>query len=338
VPTYNEANVIEFKLKNLLKLNYPKNLIEIILVDSASKDDTLKKILEFQKKHPEACIKLLKEKKRRGKSNALNFALKYADGEVIIVSDADCFWSPDILVNALPYLTDPSVGAIAGREVLLNMNQSWITESEAFYRDLVSVIRLGESKFHSTIFFEGGFSAYKRIFLQEFDYDTGADDSGTAFKIVGKKTRTIFVPEARFFTTFPPSWRGKIALKIRRANQLIRIWNKCLKLLIKRKLQLPKRIAIPQIFLHLFNPLIFLLTVIATAFIGFRHPYLFFSLFLIFLPSKSRKLIIEISQNNFILLSALIGLLINRKFVIWEKVDESRHHVVKDLLKRSNLL
>ena len=158
----------------------------------------------------------------------------------------------NILVKGLPYLSDPSVGAIAGLEMLLNPNDSWVTNSEVFYNNSVHRVRVGESKIHSTIFFQGGFGAYKRALLKEFDIEN--DDSGTALEIVQKGFRTLLIPEAIYYTAFPRTWRGKFITKIRRALQLIKIWIRCLKLLLNGKLALPKKIVIPEIFLYIFNP------------------------------------------------------------------------------------
>ena len=102
------------------------------------------------------------EDERKGKSHALNNALTQCSGEVVIISDADCFWPQDILEKALPYLADPTVGAIAGPKIFFNAQQTWITRMEESYLKSAKFLRLGESKTGSTVFFEGGFSAFKK--------------------------------------------------------------------------------------------------------------------------------------------------------------------------------
>ena len=338
VPTYNEADVIDLKLENLSKLSYPRNLTQIILIDSGSTDKTVEKIVNFSENHPEINIKPVEEKERRGKSKALNVALEYATGEVIVVSDADCFLFPDILTKSLPYLADKTVGAIVGREVILNPNRTWVTKNEALYRNIMSSIRFGESKFYATIIFEGGFSAYKRAFLEEFDSETGCDDTGTALSVVQKNARTILIPEATFFTAFPTTWKGKIVIKMRRASQLVQIWTKCLIHLLKNRLVLPKRIAISEMFLHIFNPLIFVSLILATFLLLLQYPVLSLGFLLILLIPKTRNFFLETLQNNFILLGALVFLVLNRRFDIWKKADESRQELTRDLLEKHNLI
>lgn len=325
IPAYNEATVIEKKLENTQQIDYPEDKLQVILVDSASNDGTLSVCRDFlKKKNFRFPIKLISERERKGKSHALNIALKYAEGEVIIISDADCFLSPKTVRNALPYLADKSVSAVTGREVIINPNHSWVTESETTYRNFVHMLRLGESKIYSTIFFEGGFGAYKKTKLTNFDSQTGADDSGTAFNLVQKGYKTLFIPEATFFTGFPDSWKGKVNIKIRRASQLVRIWSTCLSLLLKGKLLLPKRIAVPEIIFFVLNPLIFLMTAILAPIFVITYPISLVLLIALILIPKSRRLFFENVQSNCILLGGIINLLFHKEFVVWNKVEESR--------------
>jgi len=294
-------------------------------------------VQKFIEYHPNLNLVIVKENKRTGKSHALNLGLERSTGEVIIVSDADCFWSPDILNKALPYLADPTVGAIAGEEKLLNTNQSWVTRTEQVYREKMSQIRVGESKVHSTILFEGGFGAYKRLMLDKFDSEI-VDDSGTALNVVQKGARAIIVPEATFFTCFPDSWRGKITIKTRRASHLLQIWIKCLKLFLRRRLLLPKRIALPEAFLHILNPFIFLLLTFATFLLLLQYPILLPFFLVPFLIPKSRAYLVEVIQDNFIVLLASVALAIGKNSVVWRKAEESRTLVDIEALKEENLI
>jgi len=213
IPAHNEEKSIGLKLTNLCRVRYPREKMEAILVSDGSTDRTLDEAINFAKCNPDLALNVLGEKKRSGKSHVLNIALERATGEIIVVSDADCFWSPDILAKALPYLHNPEVGAITGLENLLLPTQSWVVETELAYNDIVHEIRLGESKTQSTIFFQGGFAAYKREHLGRFDEE--ADDSGTALNIVQQGARTLLIPEASYFTVFPGRWKGKILTKAR---------------------------------------------------------------------------------------------------------------------------
>jgi len=328
VPTYNEGEVIQFKLDNLVKVNYPKNLLQIVVVDSNSQDHTVEIIRNFIKGHPETSIQLISQNERKGKSSALNFALRSCRGDVIVVSDADCFWPFDILEKTLPFLADPSVGAISGPKVLLNSEQTWVTRSENAYLSSMNLLKLGESKTCSTLFFEGGFSVFKKEALLCFDpYNTGSDDCGTVINLIENGYRALLIPEAFFYSSFPSSWKGRLAIKIRRANQLVRVLWKYFNLLLKGNIKGSKRIVVQAIFLYLVSPLMFVICVALSFILLLSYPYLAL-LFLLLLVPLVRFYLFEIAQNYTVLMLSLLTVLFNKKFVVWNKPpDRSLIHL-----------
>ncbi|MEM2742127.1 MAG: glycosyltransferase [Nitrososphaeria archaeon] len=323
IPTHNEESNIEPKLENIRNVSYSKAKIEVLVVDDGSNDGTVRKVQSFIQKYPDLNIKLVRQNPRAGKSVALNKALCLATKPVVVVSDADTRWPPNILRKAMPYLADPNVGAVTGRSVNVNIWKSWVTRSEESYLKLANLLRLGESKIHSTIRFEGGFCAYKRNIFDLFDYETGSDDSGTALKVVSRGYRSIMVPEVIFYTSFPPSFIAKCKIKVRRANQLIGLWIKCLKLLFRRNLTLPKKIAIPEITLFIFNPIIFLILTASGIALIIMNPFSPLSLAVIFsvlgLLVSARHVVVELFLDNIILVCALVTFLFGRRYIAWSR-------------------
>jgi len=323
IPIHNEEKIIKSKLENINEVFYPREKMEVILADDASTDGTLREVYSLGEIYSNLKIKVVRQNLRVGKARVLNAALPASTNDIIIVSDADSFWAPDMLQKALPYLSDPTVGAITGSGILENPRVSWVTKGEVFYLRSMSLLRLGESKIHSTIRFEGGFCAYKRSAFQKFDCESGSDDSGTALNVVQNGFRTIFVPEARFVTKFPEGLKGKIKVKIRRASHLIWLWIKSLTLLLKGRLLLPKRIAIPEIFLFIFNPIIFVALLNITFVTAIIYPILFVPLvvvlFVATLIPTVRSYLIEITLDNVIIFYSLISCVKRKKIVAWDK-------------------
>ncbi|MEM3437171.1 MAG: glycosyltransferase [Nitrososphaerales archaeon] len=68
VPTYNEEKLIEKKLDNVYEQDYPKDEINIIIVDSASKDETIIKVKEWREKHENIKLNIIEENERKGKA------------------------------------------------------------------------------------------------------------------------------------------------------------------------------------------------------------------------------------------------------------------------------
>lgn len=340
VPMYNEESVIELKLMNLAKLNYPKDRLQVLLVNDGSTDNTMEEISDFLLNSPIG-FTVINNESRQGKTPALNNALKYAKGDVVIVSDSDAFLSPDILYKAMPYFSDQSVGALISREMLLNPEISWVSETERLYFDLVyGTIKLGESKIHSTIMFHGGFAAYRKSLLDKFNIE--ADDTGTALDIVQKGKRAIMVPEAICYTFEFSKWKDKFNIKVRRGMHNLKTWFRCLRLLMKRELCLPLRIVLPEIFLYVINPIIFLALLIASILLILQNPLLmlFFSSVIIIalLIKKTRILLCEVIQNNLFLLLAILNLLLKRQLIRWETAKNPREEVPRETLSMLGLI
>ncbi|HKZ94609.1 MAG TPA: glycosyltransferase [Candidatus Bathyarchaeia archaeon] len=337
VPTYNESQVINHKMENLAKLEYPKELTHIIVVDSNSTDGTIEKVSVFAKQHPNMKIETLEQSERMGKTVALNYALKYCKEDVIIVSDADCFWPSDILNKALPFLANSSVVAISGPKLLLNADQSWVTRTEDSYLRSMNLKKLGESKTGSTLFFEGGFSAYKKEALNSFDpYNTGSDDCGTVIRIAEDGSRAILVPDAEFFTAFPVTWKGKMDIKIRRTIQLVRVFATYFLLLLRNRVKSARAVALESVFMYIINPFIFLLFVIATLYMLFNYPYVAV-VFLVFLIPRVGVLVLETVQSYLLLLVGILSLILNKRVVFWSK-PEDRAQLTEEMLRERALI
>lgn len=340
IPVHNEEKVIALKLENIAKLTYPKDKLEVMIVNDCSADSTLKEVANYMATHPDQKITVFDSKVHLGKVGCLNNALKQVQSDVVIISDVDCFWPSDILNKALGYLSDPSVGAVTARELLLNSADSWVTVGEQFYDSNIQAVRIGESKLHSTIIFQGGFAAYRRSAFKEFN--NALDDSGTALDLVQTNLRTLLIPEIGFFTVSPTTWKNKVNIKIRRAGHLQHLWGRCLNLLAHGKLAMPKRIAVPEIMLHIFNPLLLIVFAVLTVAVGVVYPLLGLALLLLvggaLAVKRTRVMLFELLQNNFILLLALSSFLTKRNFKFWKPVAESRNALTEAILREKKLI
>jgi len=335
IPTFNEEKIIEYKIRNTMKIEYPINLIEFIFVDSLSKDSTLKIINEITSYYSDRNVKILIDTEKRGKSNALNLALKQCDCEIVVISDADCFLSFKSLIAAVSFFHDNRIGAVTGPKRLLNNKSSWVTKSEEKYLNSMNLMKLGDSKIGSTIFFEGGFSAFRRNIIDSFDpYDTGSDDCGTVISVLEKNYRAIMLPEAEFFTTFPNAFKQKISVKIRRSSQLLSILQIYLFNILHNKIQKSRFIILKNIMLYLFGPFTFMIFAISTIFLLFKIPLLSL-LFLFLLIPKAREYAFELIFGYLIFFFSFFTLILGRKFLLWEKPEDRKFFTKKDLIEKN---
>ena len=114
VPTKNEETVIRRCLDGLLEVDYPKDKIEIIVVDGNSTDTTGKICAEFTTKYPEI-LKVITEKASKGKPTALNLALHHITGEIVGVFDADSLPEKEVPRKVTSRFNDKKAIAIQGR-------------------------------------------------------------------------------------------------------------------------------------------------------------------------------------------------------------------------------
>ncbi len=98
VPTYNEEADIRNTIDALLALDYEKK--EIIVVDSVSTDKTIEILKEYEKKNQ---LMLYVETSRRGVSSARNLGIREANGEIVIILNADVILPPDFIRRILTH-------------------------------------------------------------------------------------------------------------------------------------------------------------------------------------------------------------------------------------------
>ena len=126
VPVRNEGTVIGRLLNSLSKLNYPVDKSEIIIVEDGSTDGTLDICMNYAKEH--AAVKILHRPFSNGKPSALNYGLKHATGEIVVIFDADNVPDVNALMTAREYFEDPAVAAVQGKTLSLNSKENMLTE------------------------------------------------------------------------------------------------------------------------------------------------------------------------------------------------------------------
>ena len=218
LPTYNEAQIVESKLEELVDLEYPLEKIEIVVVDS-SDDDTPEIVDAFFEDRQMPELTLIRETERRGLAIALNEAYAAASNEVVVKTDCDSRIAVDALREAVANLADPEVAAVTGR----NAEVLGGSEVERGYRDIQSIVQTLESHLDSTFIFHGPFSAFERDIIVPIDEDSIADDTELALKIRKQGKRVVFDPAIKYKEAAHSSFGKRRQQKDRRAMGLIRL-------------------------------------------------------------------------------------------------------------------
>ena len=326
VPVYNEKATIQQKLENL-KMQQYNGPTEIIVVDSGSTDGTGALV---------NCTdaKILQQERREGKASALNMAFPVCSGRIVVITDADAVWAPTALKEAISNFSDPSIGAVTGRQILLNPHQTSVTRLEESYRTFYQVLRTGESTIDSTCIFHGELSCYKKELIEALPENTVADDSTLAVAVRKKGFKSIYDPACIFYEYAPPTVSSRYIQKVRRAQGLIQLFLKEWRLLFNRKFGLFGMLIFPaNFFMHIVSPFLVLYVVLWSIFSGI---YLFYMAFIVFivLSIVNRSIFYIVTtffQSQCILLIALVYLLLGKTQHVWPQVEE-----IRDLWQREN--
>jgi len=136
LPIYNEMYVVERLLENIAGIEYPKDKLEIQVLDDSTEsvEKTALQILKLQQNGLD--IKHICRENRIGfKAGALKEGLKIAKGEFIAVFDSDFLPKKDWLYQTVPYFKDPEIGVVQTRWGHINRDYSLLTRIQAFALD-----------------------------------------------------------------------------------------------------------------------------------------------------------------------------------------------------------
>lgn len=130
VPCWNEETTVQKTLQTLLDINYPKDKLNIFLIDDGSTDGTLEIIRQFEH-YPHVTVF---HKENGGKFTALNWALEHSTTPFFGALDADSFADPESLVRLMSYFEkDPTIMAIAPSIVVHNTKNFLQSAQKAEY-------------------------------------------------------------------------------------------------------------------------------------------------------------------------------------------------------------
>ncbi len=209
VPAYNEEKNIAKSIQSLLSLHYPKELLQIIIIDDGSKDTTAEIVTRLINKYPDRDL-LFHSQKNAGKGAALNYALKHAKGEFFVCLDADSEIESDALLKMLPQFIDEEVAVvlplmkIRTPQTLLQKLQWCEYLLNFFYKSLMAAVNCVHVA-------PGPFSVYRKKILQEvggFAVGNLTEDFEVTLKIQKKHYKIIQLLNTTVYTGAPQTFKA----------------------------------------------------------------------------------------------------------------------------------
>ena len=212
IPAYNEEAVIADKLDNCLALDYPRDLIEIMVVADGSTDRTC----EIVRGYALRGVKLLHQPERRGKIAAMNRAAPFASSQALVFSDANAMLEPQAIRMLVANLADPKVACVGG-EKRIRRAASVQAQGEGAYWRYEAYLKRLDSKINTAIGAIGELFAIRRELYQPMDDDLLIEDFVLTMKLVAKGWRVVYEPGAITWEEASPSLEGEWRRRVRMA-------------------------------------------------------------------------------------------------------------------------
>jgi cellulose synthase/poly-beta-1,6-N-acetylglucosamine synthase-like glycosyltransferase len=254
LPIYNERYVVERLLEEVSKMEYPKHLLQIQVLDDST-DDTHAFTEGLVRDYRAAGVPMeyLHRTNRNGfKAGALQEGMRTATGELIAIFDADFIPPRDFLTRTVHYFADPGVGVVQTRWSYLNRYYSLLTEVEAMLLDGHFVIEHG-ARCGSGLFFNfnGTAGVLRTATIEDaggWQHDTLTEDSDLSYRAQLKGWRFVYVPSIDCPSELPVDTYGFQVQQSRWAKGLTQVAIKLLPQILRAKI--PLRVKV-EAFFHL---------------------------------------------------------------------------------------
>jgi cellulose synthase/poly-beta-1,6-N-acetylglucosamine synthase-like glycosyltransferase len=210
VTAYNEEKCIRSKLDNLLGLNYPSDLLDVIVASDGCTDRTE----EIASNHAPKRIRVLRIEGRKGKTACQNAAASVATGEILVFTDA----TTRVQINALRRLTenfaDSQVGCAGGRLLYVTDVDNVTGRGGEAYWSYELRLRAGESLLRSLIGVSGCLYAVRKTSYRPIDADL-ISDFVIAMKMQEQGLRTVLAPDAICYESTLDQGSHELSMRVR---------------------------------------------------------------------------------------------------------------------------
>jgi cellulose synthase/poly-beta-1,6-N-acetylglucosamine synthase-like glycosyltransferase len=190
IAAYNEEDCIREKLKNTLALSYPDHLLKVIVVADGSTDKTMEIARSF------AGVEVLYEPARKGKTAAINRAMRYVKTPFVIFTDANTMLNENAVKMIVQHYEDGTVGGVSGEKKVTGDDSGTAVQSEGLYWKYESFIKKLDSDFYTAVGAAGELFSIRTELFKPMEEDTLLDDFIISLKICLEGYRVVYEPEA----------------------------------------------------------------------------------------------------------------------------------------------
>src|SRR3954462_2040129 len=248
LPIFNEVYVVERLLKSVSEIDYPKDKLQIQVLDDSTDDTralTASCVAELQGRGFN--VELIQRTDRSGfKAGALETGLVSAHGDFVCILDADFVPQPDLLQRTIHFFTDPKIGMIQTRWGHLNRGYSLLTRVQAMFLDghllLEQTARSRSGRFFN---FNGTAGLWRRSCIDEaggWQHDTLTEDLDLSYRAQLAGWRFIFLPDVITPAELPVDMNGFKSQQHRWTKGSIQTCKKLLPTIWRSNLSVPLKL------------------------------------------------------------------------------------------------
>jgi cellulose synthase/poly-beta-1,6-N-acetylglucosamine synthase-like glycosyltransferase len=216
VTAYNEEKGILAKLENLLALDYPSELVDVIVASDASSDATDRLVMDSGSRR----VQLLRVEGRRGKTACQNAAADTARGQVVVFTDATTRLDPRALRALVRRFHPVDVGCVAGRLMYVSPTESVTGQGGEAYWDYEMKLRTAESALGSLVGVSGCLYAVWRSAYRPINPGL-ISDFVTSMKMREQSLRTVLAPDAVCYEETLTRGAHELSMRVRVAIRSI---------------------------------------------------------------------------------------------------------------------
>lgn len=233
IPAYNEGAMVAKSIESVVAARYPRERLEILVVDDGSTDDTWTHIGRVAGVYPDIVTKI-RFRENRGKRAALAEGIRRGRGEVVVTIDSDSVIEADTLLSIVGPFRNPGVGAVAGKVLVYNRHEGMIPKM-LHVRFVLSFdfLRSVQSTYGTVYCCPGALSAYRVSVLREVlpDWEaqkflgvscTYGEDRALTNYILGKGFDSVYQGTAVVHTVVPVNYTKLCKMYLRWDRSYIR--------------------------------------------------------------------------------------------------------------------
>jgi biofilm PGA synthesis N-glycosyltransferase PgaC len=209
---HNGAPLLKAKISQLLAIDYPKDLLEILIVSDGSNDATN----EILAKGSHTRVRSFVLPQRSGKAAALNVGIREANGDILVFVDIRPVLERDAVRRLVQNFADRQIGCVGG-ELRLRSDEhdaSTAAVSNLYWR-YEQWMRKWEARSGSLLGVYGGFYAVRRELATQLPDGTILDDMYQPLQVARQGYRVVLDESARVWDVWPRTSNGEFARKVR---------------------------------------------------------------------------------------------------------------------------